>query len=65
MIEGYDSVKTVTIKKKAFLKENKSKEGKSVIYLPNYNTVRESWRPSSVLQNGEDLWTREESNLKG
>ena len=41
-------------KEKAFLKENKSNEGKSVIYLPNYNILRESWRPSSLVQNSAD-----------
>ena len=44
-IEGYSLVRWKgDNKEKAFLKENKSKEGKYVIYLPNYNTIRESWR---------------------
>ena len=52
-------------KEKAFLKENKSEEGKYVIYLPNYNIVSESWRSSSLVQNSADRWRREESSLKG
>ena len=42
-------------KEKAFLKKNKSEEGKSVIYLPNYNIVSESGRPTSLVQNNADL----------
>ena len=41
-------------KEKEFLKENKSEEGKYVIYLPNFNTISGSWRLSFLVQTNVD-----------